>query len=73
MNDFDRNIRTLIVCFVVLVFALIPLRFIEAGEQISVPIDAQVLGETVVVNSTTEKTVIENQAKLEAPYDELEN
>lgn len=64
MNNIDRNTRTLIVSFLIAIFALIPLRFIEVGEQRTVlSSNAQVLGETVD----------ENIPKLEAPYDELEN
>ncbi|MFA5025824.1 MAG: hypothetical protein WC503_04925 [Candidatus Shapirobacteria bacterium] len=72
MNNFDRNTRTLIVSFLIAIFALIPLRFVEAGtEQLRFD-DAQVLGESVnVVNEM--KTVEEVSPKLEAPYDELEN
>ena len=46
MTDHDRNMRTLVLCFVVLVMALLPLRFVEFGnlEQAS---SSQVLGETV--------------------------
>jgi len=73
MNNFDRNTRTLIVSFLVAIFALIPLRFIEVGAQQSLLSQTQVLGETVVNVDQEQKTVTEeNEAKLEAPYDELE-
>lgn len=70
MNNFDRNTRTLIVSFLVAIFALIPLRFVEAGTQQSLIGDAQVLGEVI---SIPEEVSMEVEAKLEAPYDELEN
>ena len=75
MNDFNRNTRTLIVSFVIAIFALIPLRFIEVGEQQNALNQSQVLGETTVVeeiivsdDSSSEEVVL----GLEAPYDELE-
>lgn len=70
MNNFDRNTRTLIVSFLVAIFALIPLRFIEAGEQQNFVSDSQVLGETISVPVETEDVV---KSKLEAPYNELES
>lgn len=70
MNNFDRNTRTLIVSFLVAIFALIPLRFIEAGEQQSFVSDAQVLGETISEPMETKEV---SDAKLEAPYNELES
>lgn len=71
MNNIDRNTRTLIVSFLIAIFALIPLRFIEVGEQRAVlSSEAQVLGETVDV---LKDNVEENAPRLEAPYDELEN
>ncbi len=46
MNNLNRNTRTLIVSFLIAVFALIPLRFIEVGQmQEQYLIDTQVLGE----------------------------
>jgi hypothetical protein len=65
MNNLNRNTRTLIVCFLIAIFALIPLRFIEAGQQQDYLIPTQVLGEK------TEKPVREVQEVrlgLEAPY-----
>ena len=43
MTNNDRNIRTLIVCFVLLMLALIPLRFSENKQMMNK--DTQVLGE----------------------------
>ena len=48
MTDFDRNIRTLILCFVIAIVALVPLRFVEIGNNISNISNTQVLGEETV-------------------------
>jgi hypothetical protein len=48
MTDHDRNMRTLVLCFVLAIMALIPLKFVELGNQISSISNSQVLGETVV-------------------------
>lgn len=74
MTNFDRNTRTLIVSFLVAIFTLIPLRFIEVGTQQSLMGGTQVLGETMTVPA--EETRVEptvEEVKLEAPYDELES
>jgi hypothetical protein len=44
MTNNDRNVRTLIVCFVLLILALVPLRFVEINNQMANR-DVQVLGE----------------------------
>lgn len=44
MTDVDRNIRTLIACFVLAVGVLVPLRFLEVNEMASQ--EVKVLGET---------------------------
>lgn len=70
INEIDRNTRTLIVCFVIAIMALIPLRFVEIGQ--SRPVEEysvnQVLGESVEVEQVPVSTV----GKLEAPYNEIE-
>ena len=63
MNNFDRNTRTLLVSFLVAIFALIPLRFVEVGSQQNLIGDAQVLGEAISIPEET---------NFEAPYDEIE-
>lgn len=71
MNNINRNTRTLIVCFLIAIFALIPLRFIEVGQM-----QEQYLMETQVLGEKTEKAVEESVQKatgLEAPYDQLES
>lgn len=49
MENTNNNVRTLVISFVVAVMALIPLRFIEVGQQLgmSVP-EKMVLGESCV-------------------------
>lgn len=70
MEDFNRNTRTLIVSFVVAIFALIPLRFVEAGYELnySSP-EAQVLGESDVAAVE----IVKAKSNLEEPYNEIEN
>lgn len=48
MTKQERNIRTLIVCFVLLMFGLVSLRFIEVN-NIMVSSKSQVLGDETVV------------------------
>ncbi|MDD2483290.1 MAG: hypothetical protein PHE32_00885 [Candidatus Shapirobacteria bacterium] len=47
MTDHDRNVRTLILCFVLAIMALLPLRIIEVRQDIQRASSTQVLGETV--------------------------
>jgi len=47
MTDFDRNIRTLVTCFVLAVVSLAVLRFVEIGQNLPMVSGSQVLGETV--------------------------
>lgn len=70
MNDFNRNTRTLIVSFVVAIFALVPLRFVEAGQgmELQQSVSQQVLGESVEITPE-----VSQQRVLEEPYNELEN
>lgn len=50
MTKQDKNIRTLIVCFVLLILGLIPLRFVEVKNmKTSYDLNSQVLGEETVV------------------------
>lgn len=65
-NDLNKNTRTLIVSLAVAIFALIPLRFVEAGQQVQSN-GAQILGEGEQVAE-----VVESVMGLEAPYSELE-
>lgn len=64
MTDNDRNTRTLIVSFVIALMVMIPLRFVEVGQnQVLMGSDVQVLGEEVVA---VEAPV------LEEPYNQME-
>jgi hypothetical protein len=60
-DDLNRNVRTLIVSFVIVIMVLIPLRFVEVGN--SLDDGASVLGESVVLPG----------AKIEAPYDQIDS
>lgn len=70
MNNFDRNTRTLIVCFLIAIFSLIPLRFIEAGQEQELMLQTQVLGEKIEQPMVVEEEEV--FSGLEAPYDQLE-
>lgn len=72
MNNSDRNTRTLIVSFLIAIFALIPLRFVEVGTQQSLISNTQVLGETISVSVEAKSDDNEVGKKLEAPYDEID-
>lgn len=71
MNDLDRNTRTLIVCFVVVLGALVPLRFVEAG-QMMVARQSQILGEVAPLGIELEPVERVSPARLEAPYDRID-
>lgn len=70
MKDIDRNCRTLIVCFVIAVFGLVPLRFYEVGSQISSSSGSAVLGEQVSLPES--ELTVSSQPVLESPYEEIE-
>jgi len=44
MTNTDRNIRTIVVCFVLAIMALIPLKIVQSNQ---IKGDSQVLGDTV--------------------------
>jgi hypothetical protein len=69
MNNSNRNTRTLIVSFLIAVFALIPLRFIEVGQQQELMMQTRVLGEKIEQPMIIEEEVI--FSGLEAPYDQM--
>ncbi len=68
MTENDRNTRTLIVCFVMAMMALIPLRVVEMGQSLN---QARVLGETeeVLTNVVIEE-VDETETEIETITDE---
>ena len=47
MTNNDKNIRTLVVCFVILVLALVPLRFAEVKNGVTES-QTQILGDETV-------------------------
>ena len=47
MTDHDRNTRTLIICFVLAILSLIPLRFAELKNGLVTNSNKQILGETI--------------------------
>jgi len=69
MKNIDRNTRTLIICFVVAIFGLVPLRFYEVGNQIGYSGSA-VLGEQISLPESELKQL--SQPVLESPYEEME-
>jgi hypothetical protein len=78
MTDFERNTRTLIVCFVIGIFTLLPLRFYEEGQRINELrelSEQQVLGVSDIdygkVRLVSEEEV-KGEEGLEAPYQEIE-
>jgi len=56
MTNHDRNIRTMVVCFVLAIMALIPLKIAQSSQ---IKGDSQVLGDTV-------ETVVLPNAKVDA-------
>ena len=76
MKDIDRNTRTLIICFVVAVFSLIPLRFYEIGNKMGeFSSGSQVLGlsqAAEVVDLPSSQVTEESQIVLEYPYNKIE-
>lgn len=69
MEESNRNTRTLIVSFVFAVMAMIPLRFVEAGQMMKTsftpPSRSAVLGEI-------DEAVILPNAELESPYNVID-
>ena len=56
MTDLDRNMRTLIVCLVIALVGLVPLKFVEIQNQgLERMSQSQVLGATTVVKLEPEK------------------
>lgn len=73
MNDTNRNTRTLIVSFVVAIMALIPLRFIEVGQQLGEQQYVQVLGTDISREVVLPNAEIVAESVLEAPFAEMES
>jgi len=71
MTDHDRNMRTLIVCFVLAMVALVPLRMVEVRNIVGG--EVRVLGETeelVVDDNQYEETYEVNEESGEYGYGE---
>jgi hypothetical protein len=68
MSEFNQNTRTLIVSFVVAIMALIPLRFVEVGNNMMVS-QPMVLGETVESQIVLPNAEVKPEL-FEAPYNE---
>ena len=72
MTENDRNTRTLIVCFVMAMMALVPLRVVEMGQSLN---QTRVLGETEevltdVVIEEVDETEIETETEDQMMVDE---
>lgn len=72
MTENDKNIRTLIVCFVMAIMVLIPLRMVEVGQTFN---QVKVLGETEEFVVDREEMVIEelDEGFVEGDESVLEN
>lgn len=74
MTNLDKNTRTLVICFTIAVMGLVPLRFVEVGNEMS--LGASVLGERmeeVVLPEAGEPAESEaEKGLLESPYEEIE-
>jgi hypothetical protein len=69
MTDLQRNTRTLVVCFMVAIGGLVPLRFMAEGQ--SVPAGTAILGEST--EQQVIAPVVNEEVKIEAPYDKVES
>ena len=76
MTENDRNTRTLIVCFVMAMMALVPLRVVEMGQSLN---QTRVLGETeevltdVVIEEVDETTETETEDQMIVDEEGLAN
>ncbi len=76
MTENDRNTRTLIVCFVMAMMALVPLRVVEMGQSLN---QTRVLGETeevltdVVIEEVDETTETETEDQMMVDEEGLAN
>ncbi len=75
MTDNDRNMRTLVVSFMVALMVMVPLRFIEATKT-TLEEANRVLGESTYIQPVRrvvqEKPVVVTNSELEAPYNKIE-
>lgn len=71
MTDTDRNIRTLIVCFVLALFTLVPMRIIE-GDSVAVMREVQVLGETDAEEGEKVELIYSDELLIDEDYEVIE-
>lgn len=77
MTDLDRNVRTLLVCFVLALSVLVPLRMLQDNSVVMIR-EAEVLGETQEVGEGDQMELIysdelnENQSVEEMSEDSSE-
>lgn len=71
INESNRNTRTLIVSFVLAIMALVPLRFVEAGQIIEANRGEMVLGDSEEIILPNAEVPM-NKVVLEAPYNEID-
>ncbi|MDD4937932.1 MAG: hypothetical protein PHX34_02855 [Candidatus Shapirobacteria bacterium] len=69
MTNYEKNLRTLIVCFVLLILALVPLRFTEVKNSI-IESQTQVLGDEIIIES---ENMVEGNVTDEIYEDENDN
>jgi len=67
MEEINRNTRTLIISFTVAILAMIPLRFVEVGNQLEV-IDSR----SMVLGETSQEVILPT-SDLESPYDVIDS
>lgn len=67
MTDHKRNYRTLVVCFIIVLFGLVPLRFVEVKKSRLVSPRTQVLGDEVMFKEkeATEAEIVASEVKLD--------
>lgn len=75
MTELDRNVRTLIVCFSIAIFGLIPLRFVEVSQlgAEKPTVLGEYIEEEIVLPQTAESANKYEIGQLEAPYDSIDN
>lgn len=73
MNDLNRNTRTLIVCFVVAIFTLIPLKFYETGNQVVSKSEVLGVQRKIGVALPDSRLGSASVPVLEFPYEEIES
>lgn len=67
MTDNEKNYRTLIVCFIIVLFGLVPLRFIEVKKSKLISLRTQILGDEVHYDDedVIEAEIVASEVKLD--------